>query len=111
MSGDRSGTPHFRIVPGQRQPEPQHQPWCANHAHSTPGDFGTCESESIDGGGRIPVSIASDPVLGVRFDIGDLTLEGATVDEAEQLMLALSIQVARARGVEMPPSMLAAVTR
>lgn len=102
-------TPDIRI-PGQRQPQPAHKPWCTNHMGGEgPRDFGTCAGETIVGGG-IPVSICSHPTMGVRFDIGhDLDMEGTSVDDAERLLLALSIQIARARGITPPASALAAV--
>lgn len=101
--------PDIRI-PGQRQPQPAHKPWCTNHMDGEgPRDFGTCAGETIVGGG-IPVSICSHPTMGVRFDIGhDLDMEGTSVDDAERLLLALSIQIARARGITPPASALAAV--
>jgi hypothetical protein len=100
-------------IPQQRQPEPQHQPWCTNHDDE--GDF--CYAANIAIPGGIPSGGSAGPHIGLgkgpedepHIDIYQ-TGEPVTLDDAERIALAILVQVARGRGLAPAPETLAAVT-
>ncbi|MFI6296678.1 hypothetical protein ACIBEJ_34170 [Nonomuraea sp. NPDC050790] len=80
----------------QRQPEPQHQPWCANHI---PGEHGpgTCMSDDLVLPGQILALIAGpDSDIRIHLCTGD-SIEVAEIDDIEQRGHALLAYVAMAR--------------
>jgi hypothetical protein len=94
-------------IPTQRQPAPAHKLWCTNHIPGEDAsDPGTCMTNDLDAGPGWAGLSANE--AGIRIDFG-ITGDGSNPDEAERFALAILCQVARARGVDLPPSALSAV--
>lgn len=83
---------NFRI-PAQRQPDPDHQPWCVNHLDDDQGP-GTCMSSDIVLPSQI-VGLTFRPDEGVRINLctGD-RIEVLHPDEVKQRAVAMLAQVA-----------------
>jgi hypothetical protein len=101
-------TPILRI-PQQRQPAPEHQPWCVEHIGDEPG-FGTCASADMATPG-MKVRLLWSASEGVRADVahGDHQ-EEISLDELEQRALAMLTTALIGRGLTPAPSVLAVVT-
>lgn len=94
-------------IPGQRQPAPQHQPWCDPEAHTDD----TCYSaDTVVGDLKVRLMWAPGEVVVADVATREV-VELFTLDELEQRSLAMLTTALIGRGLTPSPSVLAAVTQ